>query len=119
MQRGEIWTSSGGKDYGGKPRPAVIVQDEAFGTDSVTVCGLTSELVNAADLRILITPSLANGLLLPSQIMIDKITTIPRSKLGKCIGTLSLAEMASVNRAMLVFLGLAKSTGIASANRGR
>jgi mRNA interferase MazF len=111
LKRGEIWTSAGGKDYVGKPRPALIVQDNSFDTDSVTVCGLTSELVNAADLRLLIEPTLENGLQLTSQVMIDKVTTVQRAKLGKRIGRLTDAEMTLVNRALLVFLGLAGRVG--------
>ena len=30
MNRGEIWTVAGVPAYAGKPRPAVIVQDDAF-----------------------------------------------------------------------------------------
>lgn len=30
MKRGEIWTVAGGKDYGGKPRPVLIIQDDRF-----------------------------------------------------------------------------------------
>jgi mRNA interferase MazF len=107
LKRGEIWTSAGGKDYAGKPRPALIVQDNSFDTDSVTVCGLTSELVNAADLRLMIEPTPDNGLQLTSQVMIDKVTTVPRVKLGKRIGRLNDGEMLRINRALLVFLGLA------------
>jgi mRNA-degrading endonuclease toxin of MazEF toxin-antitoxin module len=37
MKRGEVWTVSGGKDYAGKPRPAVIMQDDSFdATYSIT-----------------------------------------------------------------------------------
>jgi mRNA interferase MazF len=107
LKRGEIWSSSGGKDYAGKPRPALIVQDNSFDTDSVTVCGLTSELLNAADLRLLIEPTLENGLQFSSQVMIDKVTTVPRAKLGRRIGRLTDAEMLRINRALFVFLGLA------------
>lgn len=111
MKRGEIWTSAGGKDYAGKPGPALVVQDNSFDTDSVSVCGLTSELVNAPDLRLLFAPTPENGLQLPSQVMIDKVTTVPHAKLGKRIGRLTDAEMLRVNRALLVFLGLAGSAG--------
>jgi mRNA interferase MazF len=116
LKRSEIWTSSGGKDYAGKPRPALIVQDNSFDTDSVTVCGLTSALLNAADLRLMIEPMLENGLQLPSQVMIDKVTTVPRSKLGKRIGRLTDAEMLRINRALLVFLGFAGRVGEQSQN---
>jgi mRNA interferase MazF len=48
MKRGEIWTVSGGKDCAGKPRPAVIIQDDAFdGTDSITICAFTTDETEA------------------------------------------------------------------------
>ena len=41
MNRAEIWTVAGEPDYAGKPRPAVILQDDAFeGTVSITSIGL-------------------------------------------------------------------------------
>ena len=67
--------------------------------------------MNAADLRLLIEPTLENGLQLTSQIMIDKVTTVQRAKLGKRIGRLTDAEMLRVSRAILVFLGLAGRVG--------
>ena len=58
MKRGEIWTAAGGKDYAGKPRPVVIVQDDSFdATESVTVCGFTSDPTDAPFARITVEPS--------------------------------------------------------------
>ena len=108
MKRGEIWTVAGGPDYLSKPRPAVIVQDDAFDiTASVTICAITSITANAPLLRPEIDPNPANGLRDVSRLMADKITTVPKSKLGKRIGALSAADMARLNQAMLIFLGLA------------
>lgn len=108
MKRGELWTAAGGKHYSGKPRPVLIVQDDRFdGTASVTVCPLTSDPVDIPLLRVGIEPDTVNGLGVPSRIMIDKITTLPRSKLGERIGRVSDSDMVSLSRRLFVFLGLA------------
>ena len=66
MKRGEIWTAAGGKDYAGKPRPIVIVQDDRFdATDSVTICAFTTDPTEAALVRILVEPDVLNGLEAP------------------------------------------------------
>lgn len=107
MKRGEIWAVSGGPHYAGKPRPAVILQSDRFdATDSVTVCPLTTDAVDLPLFRIPVTPSPANGLRGASRIMADKLTTVRRAKLGKLLGRLTDAEMVSLDRAILVFLGL-------------
>lgn len=112
MKRGEIWTASDGPDYAGKPRPAVILQDDAFeGTASVTLCPFTTHIVDAPLLRLEIEPTPENGLRQPSQLMIDKITTVSKSKLDTRIGRLADAELVRLNRSLLVFLGLAGSSG--------
>lgn len=108
MRRGEIWTVAGGPDYAGKPRPVVIVQDDRFGDiDSVTICPLTSNPTAAPLLRIVVEPSEGNGLESVSRLMADKITTVPRRRLGSRIGRLDDEAMLQLNRAMLVFLGMA------------
>lgn len=108
MKRGEVWTTAGGKDYAGKPRPVVIVQADHFGeTASVTICAFTTDTTDAPLFRIEILPSEANGLKEPSRLMVDKVTTVARSKLGARIGKLSDADILRLNRAMLVFMGLA------------
>ncbi|MGH3522785.1 MAG: type II toxin-antitoxin system PemK/MazF family toxin [Mycobacterium sp.] len=108
MRRGEVWTTAGGKDYAGKPRPVVIVQDNRFdGTDSVTVCALTTDPTEAPLLRIAVIPGEGNGLRQSSRLMVDKIATVSRAKLGARIGRLTDAEMLAVGRALVVFLGIA------------
>ena len=109
MKRGEIWTvASPAGRYTGKPRPAIIVQDDSFdGTRSVTVCGLTTDITDTPLIRPTFEPSAENGLKRPSQVMIDKVTTVARTDLGKCIGLLSPSEMVRLNRALFLFLGLA------------
>lgn len=111
MKRGEIWTVAGGKDYASKPRPAVILQDDRFDkTASITVCTFTSDPADAPLFRLLVEPSDDNGLKSASRLMVDKITTVPKSKIGKHVGRLDDEDLVRLNRAVLVFLGLAGSS---------
>jgi Growth inhibitor len=108
VRRGEIWAAAGGSGYAGKPRPVVIVQDDRFdATDSVTVCAFTTDPTEAALIRLAIEPDAINGLPQRSRLMVDKITTVPRSKLGQRIGRLGDDDMVRLGRAVLVFFGLA------------
>lgn len=108
MRRGEVWTAAGGSGYAGKPRPVIIVQDDRFdATDSVTVCAFTTDPTDAPLIRIPVEPSEMNGLSAPSRMMVDKLTTVRRSKLGEQIGRLGDEDMVRLGRAMVVFLGLA------------
>jgi mRNA interferase MazF len=109
-RRAEVWTVSGGSDYTGKPRPAVIVQDDHFDTDSVTLCPFTTDPVDAPLLRLLVDPSKGNGLDAASRLMVDKITTVRRTRLGTQLGRLDDADVLRLNRAMVVFLGIATTT---------
>lgn len=108
MKRGEVWTVSGGPGYAGKPRPVVIVQDDRFdATASVTVCAFTSTDVDAPIARVAVEPSEGNGLRAVSQLMVDKVTTVPRQRLGRRLGTLDSGDVQRLDRALMVFLGLA------------
>lgn len=107
MRRGEVWTSAGGSDYLGKPRPVVVVQSDLFdATPSVTVCPLTSNPTEASFLRIVVMPSEANGLNEASRLMADKLSTLPRSKLGRRVGALDPAIMTELERLLATFLGI-------------
>ena len=111
MKRGELWSVAGGPDYAGKPRPVVILQDDRFsGTLSVTICPFTSNPTPAPLFRLPIDPSERNGLTASSSLMVDKIMTVPKTKVGARIGRLDDADLLRLNRAVLVFLGLAGST---------
>ena len=110
MRRGEVWTVSGGRDYAGKPRPVVIVQDNGFdATDSITVCAFTTDQTDAPLFRLPVEPNERNGLRSPSRLMVDKITTVPKSKVGERIGRLDDEDVVRLNQAVMVFLGLAVS----------
>lgn len=108
MKRGEIWTVSGGTKYTGKPRPAAIIQDERFdGTDSITICAFTSDPTDAPLFRLEIEPTARNGLKSSSRLMVDKVSTIPKARIGTRVGRLDDEDLARLNRALVVFLGLA------------
>ncbi|NWG72001.1 MAG: type II toxin-antitoxin system PemK/MazF family toxin [Parvularculaceae bacterium] len=110
MRRGEIWTVSGGKDYAGKPRPVVIVQDDSFdATDSITICAFTTDETDAPLFRVPVEPSERNGLRFPCRLMVDKVTTVPKSKIGSQVGRLDDEDVLRLNQAVIVFLGLAVS----------
>ena len=107
MKRGEICTVAGGKDYAGKPRPVVIVQDDSFdATDSITICAFTTDETEAPLFRLSVEPNERNGLRATCRLMVDKITTVPKSKVGTRMGRLDDEDMVRLNQAILVFLGL-------------
>ena len=107
MKRGEVWTVSG-SGYAGKPRPAVVIQDDHFdATRFLTICVFTTDETDAPLFRISVDPSDGNGLRNVSRLMVDKITTIPKERLGERVGRLDDADEIRLNRAILVFLGLA------------
>ena len=112
MKRGEVWTVSGGAAYAGKPRPAVIVQDDRFDdNDSIVVCPLTTDPTAAPIFRLPLQPSTRNGLKAPCRMMVDKVTAVPRSRLGRLVGSLASEDMKALNRAIFVFLGLSETDG--------
>jgi mRNA interferase MazF len=110
MRRGETWTVSGGGNYAGKPRPVVILQDDRFdATASITVCALTTDPTPAPLFRLPVEPTEQNGLRVSCSLMVDKITTVAKTKIGHQIGRLDDEDMVRLNRAVLVFLGFAGS----------
>lgn len=110
MKRGEIWTVSGGASYTGKPRPAVILQDDSFdATDSITICVFTTDETEAPLIRLHIVPNERNALRVPCRLMVDKIATVPKARLGKRVGRLDDEDLVRLNQAVLVFLGLTVS----------
>lgn len=108
MNRGELWTVAGGV-YASKPRPALIVQDDLFdATGSVTVVPLTTTLTDAPLLRVRVASSELSGLDQDSDIMIDELTTVRRSKVLDRVGRLAAEHLAEVERCLMTFLGLAR-----------
>jgi mRNA interferase MazF len=108
MKRGEIWTVAGANDYAGKPRPVVILQDDLFdATGSVTVCAFTTDPTDTPLFRLPVEPNDRNGLKAQSRLMVDKITTVSKTKVGRLVGRLDTEDIVRLNRAVVVFLGLA------------
>lgn len=106
MRRGDLITIAISGDYG-KPRPALVVQDDAFSDlPSVTVLQVTSDLHEDHAVRITVQPDASNGLRKPSQIMVDRAMTVPRAKAGAVFGQLDARTMASVETTLARFFGL-------------
>jgi mRNA interferase MazF len=88
----------------------VIVQDDSFdSTRSITICAFTTDPTEAPLFRILVEPTEQNGLRAMSRLMVDKLTTVPKEKLGERLGQLADEDVLRLNQAILVFLGLAGS----------
>ena len=105
MNRGDLVTVALPGAYG-KPRPAVVVQADRFNhLGSITFLPFTSEVLSAETFRILIYPTSENGLQAPSQIMADKCSTLPLTKVGTVFGRLGAADLGRVDRALALFLG--------------
>ena len=108
MKRGEVWTAAAGPSYAGKPRPVAVIQDDRFdATDSITICAFTTDPTEAPLIRLPIETMPMNGLHKKGSLMVDKITTVHRSRLGTKVGRLSDEDMVRLGRSVVVFLGLA------------
>ncbi|BAI76785.1 pemK protein (plasmid) [Azospirillum sp. B510] len=107
MRRGDLVTVAMQGDSG-KPRPALVIQSDLFdGHPSVTILPITGELVEAPLFRLSVDPTPGNGLRKRSQVMVDKVQTIARDKIGEAFGRLGDDSMLAVNRAFLLWIGLA------------
>jgi mRNA interferase MazF len=108
LTRGDLVVIAVAGDYG-KPRPALVVQADLFNEahPSVTVAPVTSTLVDAPLFRLTVAPSPGNGLRALSQIMIDKVTTVARARIGPTIGHVENDLLLQVNRALALWVGIA------------
>ncbi len=107
MKRGDVVLVVLKGDYG-KPRPAVVIQSDLFSAHpSVAVLPFTSEVDTHAELRVAVSPAAENGLLAPSQLMVDKPHTVVREKVARVVGRLTGRQMTAVDRALALFLGFA------------
>jgi mRNA interferase MazF len=108
MRRGDVVTVAAAGDYG-KPRPAVVVQTDAFPEShpSVIICQMTSDLMDAPDFRVTLEPSAENGLRVRSQVMADKPVTIRRERIGRHLGRVTPEELTQLNTALAFAMGLA------------
>lgn len=104
-QRGDLVTVSLQGDYG-KPRPALVIQSDLLtDLESVVLCPVTSDLRNAA-FRVTLEPNPGNGLRTLSQVMVDKLTTLPRTKISEPFGRLDEEKLKMVDRALLLVIGV-------------
>ena len=106
MKRGDLVTIALQGDYG-KPRPALVIQSDLFSEHpSVVILPVTSELRDTPLFRVTIAPNEINGLSRPSDVMVDKVQTVGRDKIGSVFGRLSQEELLSVDRMLAVFIGV-------------
>ena len=107
LARGDVVLVVASSDHG-KPRPAVVVQSDLFNAThaSLTVCPVTTLLVDAPSFRIPLQPSSTNGLIQPSQIMVDNIQTLRRDRIRERIGTAGRDQMQSVDAALRLWMKL-------------
>jgi mRNA interferase MazF len=108
MMRGDFVTIAMQGDFG-KPRPALVIQADQFSEHTtVTVLPVTSTLVATPLLRITVQPNADNGLRRPSQVMVDKVMTVKRDKVGQVFGRVNADALVEIERCLAVFLGIAK-----------
>lgn len=107
IERGDIIICALNGDYG-KPRPALVIQSDLFNPThaSITVCPITSHLIDASLFRIALAPNKLTGLTSSSQIMIDKIVSLKSEKITQKIGKLSCDEILKVDNALKLWLSL-------------
>ncbi len=108
MKRGDIVIVAARGAYTGKPRPALVVQSDLFNDThaSVSVCPITTEVVDADLFRVALLPGSRTGLDRPSQVMVDKIVSVPRTAVTRTIGRSSGEELATVSEALSRWLDL-------------
>ena len=108
MRRGDLVVVATRGPYTGKPHPALVVQSDLFNDThaSLTVCPITSDVLDAPLFRIAVPPGGRTGLAVASQIMVDKVVSVPRSAIDKRIGGCSPAELELVDDALRRWLAL-------------
>ena len=107
MKRGDVVVLVLPGGYG-KPRPGLIVQGDRYAEHpSITILPLSTTITELDDIRLTVSPTAENGLREISQIMADRIQTVPRDKIGQVIGRLGADEMVAIDRALALFLGFA------------
>jgi mRNA interferase MazF len=108
MNRGDVVVVATRGAYTGKPRPAVIVQADLFNEThaSITVCPITSDVIDAPLFRVSIPPGTRTGLSVASQVMADKVVSVPRSSIAKTVGRCDLSELELVDDALRRWLAL-------------
>lgn len=108
MTRGEIVVVATRGAYTSKPRPAVVVQADEFNEthSSLTLCPITSDCIDAPLFRVSLPPGDRTGLRVPSQVMVDKIVSVPRESITRAIGECAPAEIQAVDDALRCWLAI-------------
>lgn len=108
MRRGDIVTVAAPGDYG-TPRPAVLIQSDLLNADaqSIIVALMTSHLLDAPLLRLTVLPAPENGLTAASQVQVNRLLSLPKTRVGSVIGRLSDNQVSELNRLLAVVIGLA------------
>jgi mRNA interferase MazF len=106
--RGAIVVVAARGAYTGKPRPALVVQSDLFNAthESITICPITSDCVDAALFRVPLPPGARTGLRAPSQIMVDKVSSVPRAAIGQEMGRCNEGEIQAAEDALRLWLGI-------------
>jgi mRNA interferase MazF len=107
LKRGDVVVAIASGDYG-KPRPAVVVQSDFFNDThaSISLCPLTSHLIDATLFRIPVEPGAGTGIRKPSQVMVDKVMSIPRERIAKKAGRLPAEVLGRIDEALRLWLGI-------------
>ncbi|MGH9409053.1 MAG: type II toxin-antitoxin system PemK/MazF family toxin [Vicinamibacterales bacterium] len=108
VARGSIVVLAAKGAYTGKPRPAVVVQSNTFNAThaSITVCPITSDCVDAPLFRVLLPPGERTGLTVASQVMTDKVRSVPRSAVNRAIGACDDLHLEQIDEALRGWLDL-------------
>jgi mRNA interferase MazF len=107
MKRGDVVTVAIPGDFG-KPRPAVVVQTNLLndGHASIVVCPFTSTVIDSPLFRVIVEPTVRNGLEVRSHVMVDKLASVRRPKIGPTIGVLDPETMIAIDRALAFVLAM-------------
>ncbi len=105
MKRGDIYTAATGGGYGGKPRPVLIIQGDAYPTAKRLVALIGSPFESAMPLRVSIEPDSSNNLQWTSAVMIDVLQAVRGHHFGAYVGRLRDEDMRRVDTALLLVLG--------------
>ena len=108
MRRGEVVIVATRGAYTGKPRPALVLQSAVFNDThaSITICPITSDCVDAPLFRVSLPAGQRTGLQRPSQVMVDKVVSVPREVIGRTIGRTESTELDQVGRALQAWLSI-------------
>jgi mRNA interferase MazF len=107
LRRGDVYTAATGAGFGGKPRPVVVIQASSYCAAPVVMVGLLYDETHFIEtIRPLILPDRQNGLLKPSVFASNALVAVRESKFGERLGSLAAHDLAVVDNALRIILGL-------------